>query len=77
MGVMTGMRTSMIVVSSTIIVALGAGSWAQRFATGGTGLKVGDKAPDFTLKALGSGEQFKLSDNFGKKPTVLVFGSYT
>ncbi len=40
-------------------------------------LKVGDKAPDFTLKVLGSKKKFILSSNFGKKPTVLIFGSYT
>jgi peroxiredoxin len=39
--------------------------------------KVGDKAPDFTLKALNEDKTFKLSDNFGKQPTVLIFGSYT
>lgn len=40
-------------------------------------LKVGDKAPDFTLKMLSSKKKFTLSGNFGRKPTVLIFGSYT
>lgn len=40
-------------------------------------LKVGDKASDFTLKLLGSKKKFTLSSNFGKRPTVLIFGSYT
>lgn len=40
-------------------------------------LKVGDPAPDFTLKLLKEDKTFKLSDNFGKRPTVLIFGSYT
>lgn len=40
-------------------------------------LKVGDRAPDFTLKQLNSGKTFTLSSNFGQRPTVLIFGSYT
>ena len=40
-------------------------------------LRPGDKAPDFELKTLGAKSKFKLSSNFGKKPTVLIFGSYT
>ena len=42
-------------------------------------LKAGDKAPDFTLKKLNSkkGETVTLSGFQGKKPVVLVFGSYT
>jgi len=40
-------------------------------------LKVGDKAPDFTLKHLNSDKTFTLSSNFSKRPTVLIFGSYT
>ncbi|MEK7467159.1 MAG: hypothetical protein AAB074_07085 [Planctomycetota bacterium] len=37
---------------------------------------VGDKAPAFTLKLLGSEETLRLRDLRGK-PTVLIFGSYT
>ena len=38
-------------------------------------LPVGTKAPDFTLstKTAGGPKQIKLSDNFGKKNTVLLF----
>lgn len=38
-------------------------------------IPVGSKAPDFTLKSLSSGAlaDVKLSDNFGKKNTVLLF----
>lgn len=50
---------------------------AQRDRPQQGALKVGDKAPDFTLKALNSDKEFKLSDNFGKRPTFLIFGSYT
>ena len=38
-------------------------------------IPVGSKAPDFTLKSKSSGDlkDVKLSDNFGKKHTVLLF----
>ncbi len=36
-------------------------------------LKVGDKAPDFELPGHRGNEKFRLSDNFGKKNTVIVF----
>jgi len=42
-----------------------------------TGPKIGDQAPDFELKFLDAKETFKLSDNFGKRPTVLIFHSFT
>ena len=62
------------------MLALAAWSLAQHPQTpriGSTSLKVGDKAPDFALKMLRSERKFTLSGNFGKKPTVLIFGSYT
>lgn len=40
-------------------------------------LKVGQKAPDFTLQILNSDEKFTLSSNFNKQATFLIFGSYT
>lgn len=48
-------------------------------------LKVGDAAPDFELKRLPAEgekkadppEQVKLSSFQGKRPVVLIFGSYT
>ena len=39
--------------------------------------KVGTLAPDFTLKVRGSDKRVKLSSFRGKRPVVLVFGSYT
>lgn len=41
------------------------------------GPKSGEAAPDFTLKVVGEDKKFTLKDNFGKRPTVLIFGSYT
>ena len=43
----------------------------------GAGIAEGQVAPDFTLKLLKSEKSFTLSSNFGKRPTVLIFGSYT
>ena len=40
-------------------------------------LQVGDKAPQFSLKALHGDDVFNLADYRGEKPVVLFFGSYT
>lgn len=41
-------------------------------------LKVGDPAPDFTLRELGGDKRpITLSSFRGRQPVVLVFGSYT
>lgn len=42
-----------------------------------TGPKVGEAAPDFDLKRLGSEERVRLSDFRGRRPVALAFGSYT
>ncbi len=39
--------------------------------------KTGDKAPDFELCDVRGENPVKLSDFRGKKPVVLIFGSYT
>src|SRR5262245_11614730 len=41
------------------------------------GPTVGDQAPDFELTFLDSQETFHLNENFGKRPTVLIFHSFT
>jgi hypothetical protein len=46
--------------------------WARR----GT-LRVGDRAPDFSLPLQKGNGQATLSSFRGKQPVVLVFGSYT
>ena len=40
-------------------------------------LKVGDAAPDFTLADPAGKKQTTLSSFKGKKPVVMIFGSYT
>jgi thiol-disulfide isomerase/thioredoxin len=41
------------------------------------GPKLNDAAPDFTLKTRDGKESVRLSEHFGKKPIVLVFGNFT
>ena len=41
------------------------------------GVEQGAVAPDFTLRVLNSDETVQLSQRIGKRPVVLVFGSYT
>jgi hypothetical protein len=41
------------------------------------GPKVGEAGPDFELKFLAEEKKFKLSDNFGRRPTVLIFRAPT
>jgi len=40
-------------------------------------LKVGDRAPDVAMLALDGRTPVRLSESFGGKPTVLIFGSFT
>ena len=40
-------------------------------------LKVGEIAPNFKLKSLDGKSETELSEFKGKKPVVLIFGSYT
>ncbi|HET9088089.1 MAG TPA: hypothetical protein VFN53_11250 [Acidobacteriaceae bacterium] len=40
-------------------------------------LKVGDRAPDFTLQKLHTNVPVQLASLWAAKPVVLVFGSYT
>jgi peroxiredoxin len=40
-------------------------------------LRVGDQAPDFKLRTKDGRKDVQLSSTAGKRPVVLVFGSYT
>lgn len=42
-----------------------------------TGPRVGEMAPDFSLKRLGAEDRVRLSDYCGRRPVALAFGSYT
>ena len=41
------------------------------------GPRVGEIAPDFFLKRLGSDQKVRLSDHRSQRPVALAFGSYT
>ncbi len=43
----------------------------------GGALRVGDRAPDFTLPTVRGETAVTLSSEYAKRPVVLVFGSYT
>jgi len=47
-------------------------TWSRRGA-----LQVGDQAPDFDLERHDRSGRVRLTSFMGKKPVVLVFGSYT
>jgi peroxiredoxin Q/BCP len=58
-------------LSLLLLAVLGVVALGQQPQPGKTHLKVGDKAPDFTLRAT-DGKTYKLSDFKGKKNVVLA-----
>jgi thiol-disulfide isomerase/thioredoxin len=53
------------------------GLFAGEIGSIGEGPKLGDAAPDFTLKTADGKETVRLSKLVGEKPVVLVFGNFT
>ena len=70
---------SILLLSVETIVAQNRGSSSRwrRDRMPETRLKVGDMAADFTLQTPDSRKKVSLSSYRGKRPVVLVFGSYT
>ncbi len=68
---LVGIAAAVIVIGPNNIVGM------MRYDTREEGkLKVGDRAPDVEMVALG-GERVHLAARFGGRPTVLIFGSFT
>ena len=53
------------------------GLFRQEIGSLQPGPKVGEVAPDFTLKTVDGKDSFTLSHSTGPRPTVLIFGNFT
>ena len=77
------LRTSAAVAGGLLVSLAAAQTQRQRPGRGADdmprqgNLHVGDLAPDFALKTKEGDRAVKLSTFRGKRPVVLVFGSYT
>ena len=60
-----------LLICVVLLAVLNVVALAQQKTPGKTHLKVGDAAPEFTLRAT-DGKQYKLSDFKGKKNVVLA-----
>lgn len=68
-----------LLVASSVGVALPIAAQPRRFAPPEQpqALRLGDEAPNFKLRTQDGQREVELSSFKGKKPVVLVFGSFT
>jgi cytochrome oxidase Cu insertion factor (SCO1/SenC/PrrC family) len=81
---MTAMKASLGILLTIMLLASGDAASAQQRPGRRAGdlrmpdtLRVGDVAPDFKLKTMNGSREVTLSSFKGKRPVVLIFGSYT
>jgi hypothetical protein len=83
---MTAMKSLLGILLTTALLATGDVAPGQQRPRGGRhsgdlrmpdSLRVGDAAPDFKLKTKDGSREVQLSSFKGKRPVVLVFGSFT
>ncbi|MBW1945828.1 MAG: hypothetical protein JRJ51_23805 [Deltaproteobacteria bacterium] len=60
-----------------VLIPVGASSQRERFKRDDGAPKKGDVAPTFTLKTLDGEKEFDIARLLGRKPIILIFGSYT
>ena len=68
-----------IFVAATLVIIFSVcmSGYSDSYQMGEDGPEVGEDAPGFSLTTLDGKGTVTLSDLGGKKPVVLVFGSYT
>ena len=60
-----------------VLTPVGASSQRERFNRDDGAPKKGDVAPTFTLKTLDGEKEVDIAKLIGRKPIILIFGSYT
>jgi cytochrome oxidase Cu insertion factor (SCO1/SenC/PrrC family) len=69
-------RSDSFATAAVLLSIVTVSAWAQSSRPRQGDLKIGDAAPDFTVKDVQGKQSVKLSDLKGK-PVVLIFGSCT
>ena len=60
-----------------VLIPVSASSRRERFNRDDGAPKKGDVAPTFSLKTLDGKKEFDIARLIGRKPIILIFGSYT
>ena len=77
-GTLLGVAAAVLTAAAVLIHAHSQGNRRQGVPMDRQGItRVGELAPDFTLKTLDGAEEVTLSSYKGQRPVALIFGSYT